>query len=374
MSSSQELYNRIVHTLARLVTVSHIAQLSNWAWLTVGILQSQAVALGAIATYLPWATKAESRIARLRRWLRNPHVQVWEVYRPLLAQVLGTAWQDEHALVILDGLMVFGNHWQVFRLSLEHGCRAIPLAWVVIPGKGLVRVEKLQAMLEQVAAFLKPRVKGVTFLADRGFRDCDWADLCQKIGWHYNIRITHNTWVNLTDGRQARLDEIVPVGLNRYFQAVTLTQAGTLTTNVSVTWTEAADQEMVAVVSDQPAGLPRLQEYAHRMRIEQSFRDDQSGGFDLEHTQLRHADRLERLLLAVAVATLWCHELGQQVLLDGELARQMIDPGYKRELSVFQLGLRWLKRCASTALYHLHTFQAHLVPIKLKPVVKIPAS
>ncbi|MBL8056510.1 MAG: transposase [Anaerolineales bacterium] len=374
MSSSQELYNRIVHTLARLVTVSHIAQLSNWAWLTVGILQSQAVALGAIATYLPWETKAESRIARLRRWLRNPRVQVWEVYRPLLAQVLGTAWQDEHAFVILDGLMVFGNHWQIFRLSLEHGCRAIPLAWVVIPGKGLVRVERLQTMLEQVAVFLRPRVKGVTFLADRGFRDCDWADLCRKIGWHYAIRIMHNTWISWPDGRQARLDEIVPIGLNRYFQAVALTQAGMLTTNVSVTWTEAVDPEMVAIVSDQPAGRQRLQEYGHRMRIEQSFRDDQSGGFDLEHTQLRHADRLERLLLAVAVATLWCHELGQQVLFAGEATRQVIDPGYKRELSVFQLGLRWLKRCASTALQHLDTFRAHLVPIKLKPVVKIPAS
>jgi hypothetical protein len=387
MSSSQELYNRIVHTLARLVTVGHIAQLSNWAWLTVGILQSQAVALGAIATYLPWETKAESRIARLRRWLRNPHVQVWELYQPLLAQVMGTAWQAEPAFVILDGLMVFGNHWQIFRLSLEHGCRAIPLAWVVIPGKGLVRIEKLQAMLEQVAAFLKPRVKSVTFLADRGFRDCDWADLplalrlpagqttgCRKIGWHYAIRVMHNTWVSLPDGRQARLDEIVPAGLNRYFQAVALTKAGQLTTNVSVTWTEAAEREMVAIVADQPAGPQRLQEYAHRMRIEQSFRDDQSGGFDLEHTQRRHADRLERLLLAVAVATLWCHELGQQVLLAGEVTRQMIDPGYKRELSVFQLGLRWLKRCVSTALHHLGMFRAHLVPIKLKPVVKIPAS
>jgi hypothetical protein len=368
------LYNRIVHTLARLVTVSHIAQLSNWAWLTVGILQSQAVALGAIATHLPWEAKAESRIARLRRWLRNPHVQVRELYWPLLAQVLGTAWQEEHAFVILDGLMVFGNHWQIFRLSLEHGCRAIPLAWVVIPGKGLVGIEKLQTMLEQVAAFLKPRVKGVTFLADRGFRDCDWADLCRKIGWHYTIRVMHNTWVSLPDGRRARLDEIVPLGLNRYFQTVALTKAGQLTTNVSVTWTEAAEREMVAIVSDQPAGPQRLQDYGHRMRIEQSFRDDQSGGFDLEHTQLRHADRLERLLLAVAVATLWCHELGQQVLLDGEVARQMIDPGYKRELSVFQLGLRWLKRCVSTALLNLDTFRAQLVPIKLQPVVKIPAS
>lgn len=84
--------------------------------------------------------------------------------------------------------------------------------------------------------------------------------------------------------------------------------------------------------------------------MSQSFRDDQSGGFELEHTQLRHADRLERLLLAVALATLWCHELGELVLTVGDQTRCKIDPGPRRELSLFQLGLRWLKRCVSTAL------------------------
>jgi hypothetical protein len=36
------------------------------------------------------------------------------------------------------------------------------------------------------------------------------------------------------------------------------------------------------------------------MSIEQSFRDDKSGGFDLEHTRLQHAERVDRLLLATA--------------------------------------------------------------------------
>lgn len=374
MSSSRELYNRMVHTLAGLVSVGHIAQLSNWVWLTVGVLQGQAVALGAVATYLPWETQAASRVARLRRWLRNPNVQVWEWYEAILSQVLGTAWRDEHAYVILDSLMVFGDRWQVFRLSLEHGCRAIPLAWVVIPGKGLVQVDKLSAMLERVAIFLAPRVRAVTLLADRGFRDCDWAELCRKIGWHYVIRIMHNTYLTRPGKQAAALSDLVPVGLNRYFQDVWLTQAEKLLTHVSVTWTEAAQPEMVALISDQPAGPRRLADYARRMRIEQSFRDDQSGGFDLEHTQLRHADRLERLLLAVALATLWCHELGEQVLAAGEDARRSIDPGHKRELSLFQLGLRWLKRCVATALERLQVFLAQLLPVQLPPVLKIPAS
>jgi hypothetical protein len=79
-------------------------------------------------------------------------------------------------------------------------------------------------------------------------------------------------------------------------------------------------------MSDRPAGPACLREYALRMSIEQSFRDAQSGGFDLEHTQLRQAERLERLLLAVALATLRCHELGEQVPHMDEAAWREINP------------------------------------------------
>jgi len=99
------------------------------------------------------------------------------------------------------------------------------------------------------------------------------------------------------------------------------------------------------------------------------FRDDKSGGFDLEHTRLQHPDRLERLLLALALATLWCHELGEQVLRSGEATRREIDPGAERELSLFQLGLRWLKRCLANGLCRLPAFSARLSPLKLAPLL-----
>lgn len=75
--------------------------------------------------------------------------------------------------------------------------------------------------------------------------------------------------------------------------------------------TDGQKVELLAVISNRPAEKTRLDEYARRMRIEESFRDDQSGGFNLEHTHLEYPERLEKLLLAVAIATLWCHEIGE---------------------------------------------------------------
>nr|MDQ3004643.1 transposase [Chloroflexota bacterium] len=106
-----------------------------------------------------------------------------------------------------------------------------------------------------------------------------------------------------------------------------------------------------------------------RMSIEQSFRDDKSGGFNMQLTRLQHAERIEHLLLAIAMATLWCHELGEFVLKQGETSRCQVDPAYKRTLSLFQLGIRWLKRALATTLHFLPDFQAKLSNLRLLPVI-----
>ena len=374
MSSSQELYNRLDEKLRELVHVKNGKQVTNWIWIIVGVLQSQSSNLSQIANCLPMKTKAESRVTLIRRWLMNRHVKVWMFYKKILEHVL-SGWSAVDAYIILDGVMVFGDRWQIFRVSLQHGCRAIPIAWTIVEGKGLVKVSRLKSMLEKVQKFLKKYVKRVTFLADAGFRDCDWAQLCLTLGWNYAIRVACNTYVTLPDGSSDRLDHLVPENCNRYFQNVLLTQQAKLQTHVSVTWTTDKNGElvMVAIVTDQIACRARLREYSCRMSIEQSFRDDKSGGFDMEHTRLQHAQRIDHLLLAIAIATLWCHELGEFVLKQGDSSRCQVDPAYKRTLSLFQLGLRWLKRVLATGLHFLPDFQAILSNLKLKPVT-IPIS
>ena len=373
MNSSEELYGRLIGALSTLVSPRNIAEIRNWIWIVVGILQSESIALSKIATHVPGETQAESRVTMIRRWLMNFHVDVWSFYKPVLEHAL-IDWKDEVANVILDGVMVGGDRWQILRLSLAHGQRAIPLGWVVVPGTGIPPVEKLDEMLTRVAEFLCLRVKTVCFSADRGFRDCDWAQLCQKLGWHYDIRTADNTFVTQRTGRYCRISELgIQLGQRGYFQDVLFTQDFKLCANLSVAWTDGDEQhapELLAIVSDQRACRNRLREYHVRMDTEQSFRDDKSGGFDMADTHLMHAERLERLLLALAIAKLWCHELGEQVLAGGESTRRTIDPGSERELSIFQLGLRWFQRCVSININLLPNFQAHLSPIFVPPVVR----
>jgi len=60
----------------------------------------------------------------------------------------------------------------------------------------------LEEHVGEGAKVLEKYVKEVTFFADAGFRGCDWAQLCLKLGWNYGIRITYNTYLILADGNQ----------------------------------------------------------------------------------------------------------------------------------------------------------------------------
>ena len=268
MNSSQELYNRLIETRQPLVRISPVGHLRNWMWIVVGILQANSLALSQIALHIPSDAKAESRVATIRRWLQDRQVNVWAFYQPVLEHVLA-GWRTVEATVILDGVEVYNGRLQIFRLSLRHGGRAIPLVWAVFSGQGLTQVEKLEPMLKRAAKFLQPRVRQVRFLADCGFRDCDWAMLCLKLGWNYNIRVACNTIINLNNYPPCRIDELGGrPQQRRYFQDVQLTRKNKLPTNLSVTWTEGGAQhapELLAIMSNQVAGRQRLRDYGGRM-------------------------------------------------------------------------------------------------------------
>jgi uncharacterized BrkB/YihY/UPF0761 family membrane protein len=84
------------------------------------------------------------------------------------------------------------------------------------------------------------------------------------------------------------------------------------------------------------------------MWIEEMFGDMKKHGFDLERTMLRRFERLSRLTLAVALLYVWLISVGTRTIRDG--LRNMVDRNKRRDLSIFQIGLRFIDRCVVNAL------------------------
>ena len=350
MSRSQQLYTAISRTREQFHAQLHRRRLANWVWVIVGMVLARSVQLSAIANHIPDTTDATARIANVRRWRKNPHIDTQALYEPIIQHVL-EQWANREVMLMLDGCFVDGDRLQMLRLSLSHCYRALPLAWKVITTKGLVSLDVCEAMLEHVARLLK-RARRVTFLADRGFRDRDWARTCRSLNWDDIIRIANNTTITFADGRSVTAEQLgIKPGQRRYLPRVRLTLQADWECNLAITWTRATAMypaELCIVMTNLHADGWVLRHDLKRMHIEESVRDDKSGGCNLDASRLTDPKRLDALLLALAIAVLWMYALGEKVLNDRQ--RRTIDPGYKRQLSVFQLGWRQLHRALRCSL------------------------
>ena len=113
-------------------------------------------------------------------------------------------------------------------------------------------------------------------------------------------------------------------------------QDGTIETNLSATWDETC-QEAWFVIADRPAGQQRVQEYAWWMRVEATFHESKSRGWDLEASLIEDFQRLNRLLLALFLAIWWVTHLAASCIHHG--LRHRFD---RRDKGIFRLGRLWL--------------------------------
>ena len=56
-----------------------------------------------------------------------------------------------------------------------------------------------------------------------------------------------------------------------------------------------------------------LEKYAKRWQIETLFKAFKSSGFNLEDTHVTQMDRIEKLVLLVMLAFVWCYKIGDYI-------------------------------------------------------------
>jgi hypothetical protein len=116
--------------------------------------------------------------------------------------------------------------------------------------------------------------------------------------------------------------------------------------NLLVHW-RIGEKEPWCLATNLPDLGMALQFYRRRMWVEEMFGDMKKHGFDLERTMLRHFDRLSRLTLAVALLYVWLVSIGTRTIRNG--LRDLVDRSDRRDLSIFQIGLRFIDRCVTNA-------------------------
>jgi len=346
---TNQFYHTWIAQIRELQADKRITQIRNFVWLMIGIYKSRSVHLSKVAGKIPGQAKLLSATRRLSRFLDNPAVQVREWYEPIAAQWLNaqSSWLGQIRLIV-DGTKVGFGH-QLLMVSIAYRKRAIPIAWTWVKQvRGHSTASTQLALLAYVRTLI-PRKTPVFLVGDSEFGSVAVIKQLKKWRWCYVLRQKSNTLVRV--GRQtawqAFATHIQKPGQSIWLGQAYLTQKSACATSLLLYW-HVGEKEPWCLATNLPDLSTALQYYQRRMWIEEMFGDMKKHGFDLESTMLHSFQRLSRLTLAVAYLYVWLISIGVRTIQAG--LRHLVDRKDRRDLSIFQIGFRFIQRRLVNAL------------------------
>ena len=284
-----------------------LSQAKTLAILVSAAMRVQRVSLANIGRAMEGSTKHQ--IKRCWRFCANDRVETADAMRGIVAKLLKK--RKKKLLIAVDWVDIKGFQTLVASAVLKG--RAVPIAWASTTNHVYDGHRSRNAFEESLLLVLRemiPQHIKVVILADRGFGRTALATFCQAQGFGYVIRIQPSVTVRLQGFHGKLLDYPVKKGIAKVLKRVSYRSDGAVTQNIVVRWPRNLPQkrdECWFLMTDQPGSAYQLcRLYGRRMPIEQLFRDDKSkrNGWSLRDTKITKPDRLDRLLLILAIAYL----------------------------------------------------------------------
>jgi hypothetical protein len=262
-----------------------------------------------LANLLPLRSERQDmREQWLRRLLKNPLLCCASVLAPWAqAELQRAAGHGQTVLLSLDQTDL-GHRMAVLMVSLRVGDRALPLAWIAEAGAANMGFEGQHRVLEQVRLWL-PAGANVLLSADRFYPSVALFAWLKRQGWDYRLRVKGNLAVDTGMGSEATTGELAHGIKERYLAGVRLFAAG-VSTNLGILHEAGHPEPWIIAMNSVPTRATVL-DYGMRWGIEPMFSDFKGRGFQLEDSQLEHPERLERLILIMALAMYWCVGVGR---------------------------------------------------------------
>jgi hypothetical protein len=332
-----------------------------------GIVAAGTAVLSRAAAAAPGEATDRSKQRRAQRLLANPRFDAPRAQRRLLQRILAHPRQRVHLLVdaVTTGDTTTQPGTQTVMLALAWHGRALPLLWRSwqADAPGQCWMDAIAALCQVLAAEL-PAATAVVLMADRGLSGERLATIAATQGWDYLLRVQGHGFIRTRDGWTGPVRDLVPCpGTQAIREAVQiwpndhsvrvskkrvtsyLDWTRCKTTNVVAVWL-AEDREPWLLLTNLPATRQRVREYRRRTWEEELFRDLKSFGWQWQQSRVRRPERVERLLVLLALATLWVCCTSQRVIRRGW--RHFLEERSRRCYSRFQLGLRWIRRQFAT--------------------------
>jgi hypothetical protein len=291
--------------------VLHPKQVDSLAHAVVGAIHADAASITAIGRAAARIREVSEKhsIKQVDRMLANSKVDATAVMQHVIPTLISGR---SRIVVAVDWTEFASNGHSTVAVSMitDHG-RATPLMWLTVASK---RLKKRRSQFEDRVLWrlrlAVPEHVRVTVLADRGFADTGlfWT-LHEKMGFDYIIRFKAGTFVESSDGDARPAGDWVPSNgqAKRLDQPLMTRKRRRVPAVVCVK--RAGMKEAWCLVTSLADGTADeiVQLYSRRFDIEHTFRDqkDWRFGLALDHMTLGTPDRRDRMLLVLALATMF---------------------------------------------------------------------
>jgi len=291
--------------------VLHPKQVDSLAHAVVGAIHADAASITAIGRAAARIREVSEKhsIKQVDRMLANSKVDATAVMQHVIPTLISGR---SRIVVAVDWTEFASNGHSTVAVSMitDHG-RATPLMWLTVASK---RLKKRRSQFEDRVLWrlrlAVPEHVRVTVLADRGFADTGlfWT-LQEKMGFDYVIRFKAGTFVESSDGEARPAGDWVPAnGQAKRLDRPLMTRKRRRVPAV-VCVKRAGMKEAWCLVTSLADGTAEeiVQLYSRRFDIEHTFRDqkDWRFGLALDHMTLGTPDRRDRMLLVLALATMF---------------------------------------------------------------------
>jgi Transposase DDE domain len=282
---------------------------------------------------LPRTTANEaSKEKYIHRVLANKRIDPKKIIAAFMPQIMKHACRNGKKLILMMDQSKVRDGFEVLMLSVRVGQRAIPLMCTVKQTEGPIGFDDQKTLLETFLAALPEKIS-VLLAADRFYGTASLIEWCQQQGWDYRLRMKSNL-VLVHEGKRLTTGEAAAQGMAS-LERVELNETG-VRTNIGILHEAGHEEPWIIAMSQKPSAM-RVLDYGMRWGIEPMFSDFKSRGCDLTLTHLKHADRIERLILILALGMMWCISVGMAP----ETERGSKKKRSRSALSFFQKGMRF---------------------------------
>ena len=348
MSDADRLEEAVALSLFQLLPQMQPDNRTTLIYLVVGLILGRDVQLAKIAEQVNYDYKESSLEERFRRFVANQNVAVAVTFSIFIKLVLQGLDPSQPLVLSIDSSKTGGNCLTLL-VSVVYKSRALPLCWLTFKGKKGHSSQQVQlTLLEAVKALVADHPQ-VILLGDGEFDGSEVvAWLAAQPGWQYvcrtanDVRICHQgQWLALKD---------VPLkpGQETFLSQVTFTASQAVSpVNILVIW-RGPEERHWFFVTNVATHQEAKRWYRHRFKIETLFSDLKGRGFKIDKSRLKEPARVNRLLMAVAIAYIFVVFWGVEAILSGAINQMVRTDRFVH--SLFTLGFKYLHRLLKKCL------------------------